>query len=58
MIFKRKKVTSSSPLAKFVRQASSGEKTKVYKDVLQRAAQSQRDVIDRALKREQADCAT
>jgi hypothetical protein len=47
--FKRKpKVAASTPFSDFIRNASSAEKKRVYKRVLEKASESQNRVLARA----------
>ncbi len=47
-LFKRKpKPATSTPLSEFIRNASSREKKRVYKQVLERASESQNRVLSR-----------
>ncbi len=47
--FKRKsKVVTSTPFSEFIRNASSAEKKRVYKRVLEKASESQNRVLARA----------
>ena len=47
--FKRKsKAISSTPFSEFIRNASSAEKKRVYKRVLEKASESQNRVLTRA----------
>lgn len=48
-LFKPKRV-SSTPFSEFIRNAPSQEKKRVYTHVLKKASESQREVIDRAVK--------
>ena len=46
--FKRKpKATASTPFSEFIRNASSAEKKRVYKQVLERASESQNRLLAR-----------
>ncbi len=45
---KSKKVRHSSPLSDFVRNASSEDKKKVYVEVMNRAIDEQRRIVDKA----------
>ena len=48
MIFKRKpKTVESTPFSEFIRNASSREKKRVYKHVLEKATESQNRVLAR-----------
>lgn len=44
----KKKLLPSTPFSEFIRNASSREKKKIYLDVLKKASDSQREVIERA----------
>lgn len=47
--FKRKsKAVASTPFSEFIRNASSAEKKRVYKRVLEKASESQNRVLNRA----------
>ena len=47
-LFKRKpKAVSSTPFSEFIRNASSAEKKRVYKHVLEKASESQNRVLAR-----------
>lgn len=49
MIFNSKpKKVASTPMSDFIRKASSAEKNKVYKRVLQKASERQNHVIEKA----------
>lgn len=49
MIFKSKtKAVASTPFSEFIRNASSAEKKRVYKRVLEKASESQNRVLARA----------
>jgi len=49
MIFKSKpKAVTSTPFSEFIRNASSAEKKRIYKRVLEKAAESQNRVLARA----------
>ena len=48
--FRRKpKVASSTPFSEFIRNASSAEKKRVYKRVLEKATESQNRVLSRVV---------
>lgn len=47
MMFKSKE-KKSSPFSEFIRNASSGDKKRVYADVLKKASERQLDVIQKA----------
>ena len=48
MFFKRKlKVVASTPFSEFIRNASSAEKKRVYKQVLEKATERQNQVLAR-----------
>lgn len=48
-LFNRKiKAVTSTPFSEFIRNASSGEKKRVYKRVLEKASESQNRVLARA----------
>lgn len=47
----KKKLAPSTPFSEFIRNASSREKKRVYHDVLKKASDSQREVIERARER-------
>lgn len=47
MFFDKLKKIESTPFSDFIRNASSGEKKKVYKVVLNKATERQKDVIRR-----------
>jgi hypothetical protein len=50
MFFKRKpKAVASTPFSEFIRNASSAEKKRVYKRVLEKATESQNRVLARAV---------
>ncbi|PZP98319.1 MAG: hypothetical protein DI587_14830 [Variovorax paradoxus] len=53
-LFRRQDLAETTPLSRFVRDASSEEKRKVYAHVIQKAATEQRQVMDsaQALRRE------
>jgi hypothetical protein len=44
----KKRPDSSSAFSEFIRNAKSGEKKRVYRDVLEKASESQRLVVERA----------
>ncbi len=44
-----KKAAASTPLSEFIRDTRSSEKKKVYATVLERAADMQREVVDRVV---------
>jgi hypothetical protein len=46
--FKRKPKVSSTPFSEFIRNASSAEKKRVYKRVLEKASESQNRVLAKA----------
>ena len=46
-LFRRRRPTANSSFSEFIRNASSGEKKRVYSDVLRRATERQRAVLDR-----------
>lgn len=50
MSFFARKTVESTPLSEFIRDASSGEKKKVYSNVLKRAAEMQHEVVVRSKK--------
>lgn len=54
MIFERKKSVPTTPFSDFIRNAPSSEKKKVYARVLERAAEKQREVVERVAKRRAA----
>ena len=48
MFFKRKpKAVASTPFSEFIRNASSAEKKRIYKRVLEKASKRQNRVLDR-----------
>ncbi len=47
MFFSKIKKISSTPFSKFIREASSAEKKRVYTDVLKKASESQNRVVER-----------
>ena len=44
----KKKTLVSTPFSDFIRNAKSDERKRVYKDVLEKATESQRQLIERA----------
>lgn len=47
-IFSKPKPATSTEFSKFIREASSQEKKRVYTDVIKRATERQREVLERA----------
>lgn len=43
----RSKKVKSTPFSDFIREASSGEKKRVYSDVIRTAAAAQKELVDR-----------
>ena len=48
MFFKDNKKLASTPLSDFIRNASSAQKKRVYKEVIEQSTQQQQKVIDMA----------
>lgn len=44
----KKKTVRSTPFSEFIRNAKSDERKRVYRDVLEKATKSQREVLERA----------
>lgn len=51
-----KKAVASTPLSEFIRNAPSAEKKKVYSTVLKRAADMQREVVERVSMKARRAC--
>ena len=47
----KKKTVPSTPFSDFIRNAKSDERKRVYRDVLEKATESQKQVIERARSR-------
>ena len=50
--FTKRKTIDSTPFSKFIREATSGEKKRVYTEVLKKATERQNSVVDCARSKE------